>query len=356
MTRDNCKPRTPRKPKVYTAKTIDPRTHSFNVGIATDYSPNMALWIGHIGFWTEKNLANNKHIHDGLAWCYDTLDALCDYFPYFTRRQIETLIKNSVDEGLVKQANYNHTSYDRTCWYALTPKAYLYFQHLLTDKYLNRLFLSISQICEMDFTEFVNGFPRSVTTIPDTDPDTDPSVESGAQSASPTLAIFPSKKEIQAKAAYENEKAKLFFNTKFSGLVISYDEIFNDCKLHYDSKSQWVTVKKWLAWIEREKIETYSKKTTTPKIESPDDQMGMFTRRQWKIISDYNEAMKYIKADPNRLNLFLKKEEQDEARKLIEQLEASKAKESPSCKKPSPQTNARRNSLTSVSNLVSHLG
>ena len=144
MSIDNCKPRTPRKPKVYTVKTVDPRSHAFNVGIATDFSPDIALWLGHIAFWTEKNLANNKNIHNGLAWCYDTLDAICDYFPYYTRRQIETIINKSVEEGLVERGNYNHTSYDRTVWYALTPKAYFYFQHLLTNKYLERLFLSIS--------------------------------------------------------------------------------------------------------------------------------------------------------------------------------------------------------------------
>lgn len=173
-----CKPRTPRKPKIYTVKTIDTRSHGFNVGIATDFkSPDMALWVGHIGYWAEKNLASNKHIHDGLVWCYDTLDALCDIFPYYSRRQIETIIDNSIKEGLVTRGNYNRTSYDRTGWYALTPKAYFYFQHLLTDKYLKRLYLSISQICEMDFTEYVNGFPRSVTTIPDTDPDPDPVIK-----------------------------------------------------------------------------------------------------------------------------------------------------------------------------------
>jgi hypothetical protein len=174
MLNEKKKPRPPRTAKIYTAKTIDTRTHAFNVGIAMDYSPDMALWLGHLGFWTQNNLGNNKHIHDGLAWCYDTLDALCDQFPYYTRRQIETIINNSVKEGLVQRGNYNQTSYDRTRWYALTPKAYIYFQHLLTDKYLNRLFASISQICEINFTEWCNQFHRSVTPIPDTTPDTDP--------------------------------------------------------------------------------------------------------------------------------------------------------------------------------------
>ncbi len=359
MSNDDCKLRTPRKPKLYTIKTIDSRSHAFNVGIATDYSPDMALWLGHLAFWTEKNLANNKHIHDGLAWCYDTLDAICDYFPYYSRRQIETIINNSVNEGLVQRGNYNHTGYDRTVWYAITPKAYFYFQHLLSNKYLERLFLSISQICEMDFTEYVNGFPRSVTTIPDTDPDTDPDKESGGKTPSQhTVISFPSKSEQQAKKSFEDESAKSFFNTKFVGLTVTYEKLFNECKEHYDSKNQWVTIKKWKLWLEREKLENYTRTSTpkeSPKVESPDDKMGMFTRRQWKIISEYNEAMKYIKVDPNRLNLFLTKDEQEEAQTLIAQLKASKAKESQSCQPPSQPNNARKCSLELASNLVSAL-
>lgn len=154
--------------------TLDPRNHSFNVGIAIDYSPTMALWLGHLAFWSEKNLANNKHIHDGLVWCYDTLEALRDYFPYFTKRQIERLINNSVELGLVKKGNYNQTQYDRTCWYALTPKALFYFPHLCNEKYMKRLYNSISPNGEMDYTIWRNGYPHLVTPIPNTDPNTDP--------------------------------------------------------------------------------------------------------------------------------------------------------------------------------------
>lgn len=272
MSAHDCKPRIPRKPKIYTVKTIDPRSHAFNVGIAIDFSPDMALWLGHLAFWTEKNLANNKHIHDGLAWCYDTLDAICDYFPYYSRRQIETVINNSVKEGLVKRGNYNHTSYDRTGWYALTPKAYFYFKHLVTKKYLERLFASISQICEMDFTEWGNGFPYFVMTIPDTDPDTDPDKKSvGENPSQHTVKQFPSKAELQAKKSFEDESAKEFFKTKFAGLIVTYEQLFNDCKDHYDAKNQWVTVKKWKLWLEREKLDNYSKTGAKPK-KAPKDE------------------------------------------------------------------------------------
>lgn len=169
--------RKPRTAKIYTTKTINHKNHSFNLGIATDYCPNMAIWLGHLAHWTENNLANNNNIHDGLAWSYDTLEALLDQFPYYSKRQIETIINNSVAEGLVTKGNYNQTGYDRTCWYALTPKSYFYFAHLLKTKYINRLVSSISTIsqkCEMENTDLGNGSHRNVTPIPDTIPDTDP--------------------------------------------------------------------------------------------------------------------------------------------------------------------------------------
>jgi hypothetical protein len=150
--------------------TIDGRSHGFNVGIAIDYSVTMALWIGYLAFWTEQNLSNNKHIHDSLCWSYDTLESLRLKFPYMSKSQIETMINNSITAGLVVKGNYNKTTYDRTCWYALTPKSYVYFQHLVTDLYLNRLYLSISEKSEMDFLEFGNLFPRNRTPIPDTKP------------------------------------------------------------------------------------------------------------------------------------------------------------------------------------------
>lgn len=154
--------------------TIDVRSHAFNVGIAIDYSPSVALFIGHLAYWAEKNLSNNINIHDGYVWSYDKLDAIAEQFPYFTKRQVETMINNCVDSGLVIKGNYNKTKYDRTNWYALTPAAFDYFPHLSSEKYVERLFLSISQKCEMEITEWGNRFTHYVPPIPDTIPDTDP--------------------------------------------------------------------------------------------------------------------------------------------------------------------------------------
>lgn len=277
--------------------TFDARSHAFNIGIAQDFSPIMGLWLAHLAFWAEKNLANNSHIHDGLVWSYDTLEALADYFPYMTKSQRETMINNSVKHGLVVTGNYNHTTYDRTVWYALTPKAYFYFPHLVNEKYIKRLFLSISEKSEMDFTEFGNGFPRFRTTIPDTDPDTDPYKKSeGHDPQHHTVVSFPSKTEQQANKSFEDKSAKEFFKTKFAPYSVTYEQIFKDCKEHYDSKNQWVTVKKWKMWIEREKLDNYRKpgtSTITPPEKESDVERQNRQFVTYEIIKE-NEGKGYV--------------------------------------------------------------
>ena len=60
-----------------------------------------------------------------------------------------------------------------------------------------------------------------------------------------TIKQFPTPKERNQKASYESESLREFFNNKFTGLAVSYDDLFQGCKDHYESKSQWVTVSKW---------------------------------------------------------------------------------------------------------------
>jgi len=163
------------KPALDTDEIVqDTRQHAFPVGIAIKYSMQIAVWIQNLAFWTENNLSLNKNIHDGLCWSYATLESLGDTFPYMSKSQRETMINNSINEGLVIKGNYNQTKYDRTVWYALTPKAYAYFPHFLEEKYMKRLHSSISEKSEMDFPKFRNLFPKNRTPIPDTIPDTKP--------------------------------------------------------------------------------------------------------------------------------------------------------------------------------------
>ncbi len=157
--------------------------HALDTNLAAQYGVNIALLLESFQYWTFKNLTREHHILDGLCWSYDTLDALCEVFPYWTRRQIDHTIINAVKHGLLVKGNYNQTKYDRTLWYALTPKAYVFFPDLVNEKYLKMLYSSISQNCEIDYTNFRNRFPTNVTPIPPTDPPTNKDINNISTSA-----------------------------------------------------------------------------------------------------------------------------------------------------------------------------
>lgn len=162
--------------------------HFFNLRLGTKYGVDSALFVSNLRYWTVRNFANIKHIHDGLCWSYNTLEALGEIFPYWSKKQLERVINNCVKDGLVVKGNYNATTYDRTCWYALAPKAYWFFPELVTEKNLDLLYLSISPNGEMEFPEWRNRFPQMETPIPDNIPYTKPNINNKGTSDEALLA------------------------------------------------------------------------------------------------------------------------------------------------------------------------
>lgn len=148
--------------------------HQFCPVVAKEFGVNIAIFLQNLAFWTQKNLANEKHLYDGYCWTYNTLKAFQKIFPYFSKQNLETIIKSCLREGLIIKGNYNKTKYDRTGWYALTPKAYKFFTQLNDLEYINLLgdfFKPISYFQEIDLTESRNGNIETKKPIPDNKPD-----------------------------------------------------------------------------------------------------------------------------------------------------------------------------------------
>jgi len=152
---------------------------NINSNIAVAHSINAAIFLQQLSQWTFRNLANNHHIHDGHVWSFNTLEAYEKIFPFWNRRQLETLINNLVKDGLILKGNYNKHKYDRTCWYALSYKALNFFPELMKPEFLDAMLGLISQKCEMEtpdfggntimenhFTKMRNGDHENVTPIP----------------------------------------------------------------------------------------------------------------------------------------------------------------------------------------------
>ncbi len=96
--------------------------HNFNVEVARRYGVPEAIFIHNLYFWIDKNQCNGRHFYEGRSWTYNSLSALERLFPYFTRKQIRTIIDHCVGAGVVIKGNFNKEGYDKTTWFALTDE------------------------------------------------------------------------------------------------------------------------------------------------------------------------------------------------------------------------------------------
>lgn len=178
--------------------------NTFNMAVATEFGLDSAVFIQQLAQWSFNNFANNRHIYDGHCWSYNTIEAYEIIFPCWTRRQLERIIRNAINEGLILKSNYNKNKYDRTCWYALTPKAMRFYPELLTEKNLKLLYLSISPNGEMgqdgviDFTEWCNGIIGTVEPIP-TNNTTNKNISKDILGTNDDLSDLPTPKAIKQK-------------------------------------------------------------------------------------------------------------------------------------------------------------
>lgn len=150
--------------------------NSFNAKVAIQFDVNIAIFIQYLSQRTYSNIANKRHIHDGLCWTYDTLNAFCKIFPYFSLRQIRTIIDKCEELNLIKKGNYNKVGYDRTTWFALTPEAFKFYDDLDQIENIEILIesenkqdpasVAICQKWQMHLSELTNRFDESDTTIP----------------------------------------------------------------------------------------------------------------------------------------------------------------------------------------------
>lgn len=93
--------------------------HSFNVAIATKYGVSEAIIIENLAFWIKRNIANNKNMYDGSYWCYNSVNAWCELFPYLSESKIKRCLKKLEDLNVLKSGCYNEVQYDRTKWYTI---------------------------------------------------------------------------------------------------------------------------------------------------------------------------------------------------------------------------------------------
>ena len=96
---------------------------NFDPQIAKDIGVEEAIMHSNIEFWCDTNEKNNRHIHGGCAWMYNSVEAFKLQFPFWTAGQIRRILDNLLKKKYIKAGNYNKIKYDKTRWFAVLIKS-----------------------------------------------------------------------------------------------------------------------------------------------------------------------------------------------------------------------------------------
>lgn len=94
--------------------------YAFDMDLAQRYGVNEAIFVHRLYWWVRDNAANGRNYRDGRYWTYDSLNALTEIFPCWSRRQVEGIINRCREKGLILTAAYSQDKRDRTTWYTVT--------------------------------------------------------------------------------------------------------------------------------------------------------------------------------------------------------------------------------------------
>ena len=142
--------------------------HSFNVEVAKEVGVLAATMFNNIGFWVDNNRANDRNLHDGKYWTYNSIRALAEQFPYATESQISGALKKLRDGGYLETGQYCEDQRDRSLWYTLSEKGLrIFYGYAFTPQEA-----SIPLNNEMDSTKSQNTIYTDINT--DGKPDKDP--------------------------------------------------------------------------------------------------------------------------------------------------------------------------------------
>lgn len=137
--------------------------YSFDINIAKEYGVNEAIMIQNFLFWIIKNKANGKNQFDGHTWTFNSVNAYSQLFPFWSAKQVRTILLSLIEKEVLIKGNYNKKGYDRTTWYAFKS------ENKFLSLYQNGK--SILPNGQMDVPERKNEFAQMGQPIPDINKD-----------------------------------------------------------------------------------------------------------------------------------------------------------------------------------------
>lgn len=202
------------------------KIHSFYIEDAEKHGVEKAVILYNLRFWLEKNKANEKNLHDGYYWTYNSAKAFAALFPYYNASKIHRLLTQLENDGLVLSGNYNKAGYDRTKWYSMPE----FSAASPENSHFSLLQNAIFHFCKMEFSLLQNAFFRSEEPIPDSKPndkpDSKPDSNNDGESKPKATKYKPVKPELVSEQIW-NDLLILRKETKASNSKTAWTTVFN---------------------------------------------------------------------------------------------------------------------------------
>ena len=209
--------------------------YSFDIHFAKKYGVDEAIMIKSFQYWIRLNKANKSNFYDGHYWTYNTISALSELFPFWTEKQVRSILQNLLKLNILIKGNYNKLGFDRTIWYAFqNENDFLQINSSKKENATSQIGKSILPNGQMELTKRENATSQMVNTIPITNTITNPITNSNNNSAD---AVFSEnkdfnlndKKEIKQKKVAQKKETS--FPENFSAAMIKAAQEFIDYRI-----------------------------------------------------------------------------------------------------------------------------
>lgn len=122
--------------------------HHFSPDLADQYGVDVAIILHEIAYYVDYNRRNGVNFHEGRWWMFNTLKSFCESHTYWTKNQVEYLLRKCKEKGLILTGHF-HEGGNRTTWYTLSDEIAEFFGD-------STCLSTISENSEMDTTHFGN--------------------------------------------------------------------------------------------------------------------------------------------------------------------------------------------------------
>jgi hypothetical protein len=94
------------------------KSYYFEEHHASLYGVHEAIMINHLRFLIEDNKMKGRNFIDGRTWTYGTVEKIKAYFPFWSQKQVRTILDSLIKQGVLIADYFNPDRYNRTKWYA----------------------------------------------------------------------------------------------------------------------------------------------------------------------------------------------------------------------------------------------